>query len=55
MSSSPDESPPLPPFARETAAQKAWLAENGWNSRDAGRVSLVYTPDDHPGLSDLGL
>ena len=45
MSSNPDVRPPLPPFTRETAAQKARLAEDGWNSRDAERVSLVYTPD----------
>lgn len=37
--------PPLPPFTRETAIQKVRLAEDGWNSRDAQRVSLVYTPD----------
>jgi nuclear transport factor 2 (NTF2) superfamily protein len=45
MSASPDVRPPLPPFTRETAAQKARLAEDGWNSRDPERVSLVYTPD----------
>ena len=37
--------PPLPPFTRQTAAQKARLAEDAWNSRDAVRVSLAYTPD----------
>jgi uncharacterized protein len=37
--------PPLPPFTRETAAQKVRMAEDGWNSRDPERVSLVYTPD----------
>jgi uncharacterized protein len=45
MSANPDLRPPLPPFTRETAAQKARLAEDGWNSRDPERVSLVYTPD----------
>jgi nuclear transport factor 2 (NTF2) superfamily protein len=41
-----DESrPPLPPFTRETAAQKARTAEDAWNSRDPVRVSLAYTPD----------
>jgi uncharacterized protein len=35
--------PPLPPFTRETAAQKARTAEDAWNTRD------------HPGLSELGL
>jgi nuclear transport factor 2 (NTF2) superfamily protein len=37
--------PPLPPFALETATQKARLAEDAWNSRDPIRVSLAYTPD----------
>jgi nuclear transport factor 2 (NTF2) superfamily protein len=37
--------PPVPPFTRETAAQKVRMAEDGWNSRDPQRVSLVYTPD----------
>jgi nuclear transport factor 2 (NTF2) superfamily protein len=37
--------PPLPPFTRETAIQKVRLAEDGWNSRDPGRVSLAYTVD----------
>ena len=37
--------PPLPPFSAETAAQKARLAEDAWNSRDPERVSLAYTED----------
>jgi nuclear transport factor 2 (NTF2) superfamily protein len=37
--------PPLPPFSDETAAQKARLAEDAWNSRDPARVALAYTPD----------
>jgi nuclear transport factor 2 (NTF2) superfamily protein len=37
--------PPLPPFTRETAAQKVRMAEDGWNSRDPQRVAQVYTPD----------
>ena len=37
--------PPLPPFARETAAQKVRLAEDAWNSRDPERVSQGYTVD----------
>ena len=37
--------PPLPPFTAETAAQKARMAEDAWNSRDAERVSLAYTED----------
>lgn len=35
----------LPPFTRETAIQKVRMAEDGWNSRDPHRVSLVYTED----------
>jgi nuclear transport factor 2 (NTF2) superfamily protein len=37
--------PPVPPFTRETALQKVRMAEDGWNSRDPQRVSLVYTQD----------
>lgn len=37
--------PPLPPFTAETAAQKARMAEDAWNSRDPTRVSLAYTED----------
>jgi len=37
--------PPLPPFTAETAAQKARLAEDAWNSRDPARVALAYTVD----------
>jgi hypothetical protein len=37
--------PPLPPFNAETAAQKARMAEDAWNSRDPVRVSLAYTED----------
>jgi uncharacterized protein len=33
--------PPLPPFTRETAMQKVRGAEDGWNSSDPQRVSLV--------------
>ncbi|WUH95273.1 nuclear transport factor 2 family protein [Streptomyces sp. NBC_00433] len=35
----------VPPFNRESAAEKVREAEDGWNSRDPARVSLVYTPD----------
>jgi uncharacterized protein len=45
MSSESVTRPPLPPFTRETAAQKVRMAEDGWNSRDPERVSLVYTVD----------
>ena len=37
--------PPLPPFTAETAAQKARMAEDAWNSRDSQRVLLAYTVD----------
>jgi nuclear transport factor 2 (NTF2) superfamily protein len=37
--------PPLPPFTAETAASKARMAEDAWNSRDPARVALAYTPD----------
>lgn len=37
--------PPLPPFSEETAITKVRLAEDAWNSRDAERVALTYTPD----------
>src|SRR5450432_2035677 len=39
--------PPLPPFTRETAAQKARMAEDAWNSCDPERVALAYTEDSH--------
>jgi uncharacterized protein len=37
--------PPLPPFTPESAAEKARLAEDAWNSRDPERVALAYTED----------
>ncbi|WP_286938619.1 MULTISPECIES: nuclear transport factor 2 family protein [unclassified Pseudoalteromonas] len=37
--------PPLPPFTRESAIEKVRLAEDGWNSRNAEKVSLAYTVD----------
>lgn len=37
--------PPLPPFTPETAARKARMAEDAWNSREPARVALGYTPD----------
>ena len=36
---------PLPPFTSETAAQKARMAEDAWNSCDPEKVSLAYTSD----------
>jgi uncharacterized protein len=40
-----DQRPPLPPFDRDTAIKKVRLAEDGWNSRDPGKVSLAYSVD----------
>jgi nuclear transport factor 2 (NTF2) superfamily protein len=37
--------PPLPPFTIETAKQKVRLAEDGWNTRDPGKVALAYAID----------
>ncbi len=37
--------PPLPPFTEESAREKVRLAEDGWNSRDAAKVSLAYSED----------
>ncbi|MCU1126874.1 nuclear transport factor 2 family protein [Stenotrophomonas maltophilia] len=37
--------PPLPPFTRESAIEKVRLAEDGWNTRDADKVSLAYSLD----------
>ena len=45
MTTNTNSRPPLPPFDRETAAQKIRMAEDGWNSRDPERVSLAYTMD----------
>jgi nuclear transport factor 2 (NTF2) superfamily protein len=39
--------PPLPPFTRKTAIQKARLAEDAWNSRDPQRIALAYAVDSH--------
>jgi uncharacterized protein len=41
----PETRPPLPPFTLETARQKVRAAEDGWNSRDAQKVSLAYSSD----------
>ncbi len=37
--------PPLPPFDAQSAALKARLAEDAWNSRDPARVILAYSED----------
>ncbi|MEP2946453.1 MAG: nuclear transport factor 2 family protein [Lentilitoribacter sp.] len=36
---------PLPPFDEQSAIIKIRLAEDGWNSRDPGKVALAYSPD----------
>ena len=45
MDSSEAARPPLPPFDAKSAALKARLAEDAWNSRDPARVSLAYSAD----------
>ncbi|MCI1016118.1 hypothetical protein HBH1_02046 [Herbaspirillum sp. BH-1] len=45
MSSNTEIRPPLPPFTHESAIQKVRLAEDGWNTRDAAKVSLAYSLD----------
>jgi nuclear transport factor 2 (NTF2) superfamily protein len=40
-----DVKPPVPPFTDETAALKARLAEDAWNSRDPQRVAQGYSAD----------
>lgn len=37
--------PPFPPFDAASAALKARLAENAWNTRDPQRVAEAYTLD----------
>ena len=39
--------PPLPPFTSESTAEKARLAEDGWNSSNPKRVSLDCTEDTY--------
>ncbi len=34
-----------PPFTLESATKKLQMAQDAWNSRDAERVSLAYSPD----------
>ena len=45
MSTPTEIRPPLPPFTRESAIEKVRLAEDGWNTRDAAKVSLAYSLD----------
>lgn len=45
MSNSSEKRLPVPPFTLSTAMQKVRAAEDAWNSRDADKVALAYTPD----------
>ena len=45
MTSDTETRPLVPPFSRESAIQKIRMAEDGWNSRNPQRVSMVYTLD----------
>ena len=45
MSTPESPRPPLPPFDQDAAARKVRLAEDAWNTRDALKVSMAYTPD----------
>lgn len=42
-----ESKPPYPPFTVDSAHQKVRGAEDAWNTRDADRVSLAYTPDSY--------
>lgn len=39
------ERPPFPPFEADTAAVKARMAEDAWNTREPERVAGAYTED----------
>lgn len=43
--SNPEVRQPVPPFTLESAIAKVRGAEDGWNSRDAKKVSMAYTVD----------
>jgi len=36
---------PLPPFSKEDAIKKVRMAENGWNNKDAQKISMAYSAD----------
>ncbi len=36
---------PLPPFTYDDAVKKVRMAEDAWNTQDADKVALAYTPD----------
>lgn len=35
----------VPPFTKETAAEKVQLAENAWNSKNPEKIALAYSID----------
>ena len=37
--------PPFPPFTQATALQQVQAAEDAWNTKDAEKVCMAYTPD----------
>ncbi len=37
--------PPLPPFDRASASQKARAAKDAWNGKDPARIALAYSED----------
>jgi nuclear transport factor 2 (NTF2) superfamily protein len=40
-----ENKPPFPPFEEDTAIQKVRMAEDAWNSRNPGKVSMAYSKD----------
>ena len=36
---------PLPPFSKEDAIKKVRMAENGWNNKDAQKISMAYSAE----------
>ena len=59
MSTTKNPRPPFPPFDAETAARKVRIASINDLPIQAGERKyhwpLGRRPDDHPGLSELGL
>jgi hypothetical protein len=46
--------PPLPPFTAESAAQKARLAEDTWNTRDPAKVAASFPSNGRTLTDDAG-
>ena len=40
-----EKRPPLPPFNEESAKQKVKMAENGWNLKNAQKISMAYSEE----------